>query len=76
MHMSSLAKENDMQGRKFGLDAYRRFLYRVAAEEWRGVRLCRRCVEEGRGASTTHTRARGGRRHRPGYGGAGCVLAR
>jgi hypothetical protein len=28
------------------------------------------------GPSMTHTQARGGRRHRPGYGGAGCVLAR
>jgi hypothetical protein len=50
VHTSSLAKDNGQRGRKFGLGGDRRFLYRVAAKEWRGVCPWRRRVEEGRGA--------------------------
>jgi hypothetical protein len=33
----SLVEENDVQGRKFGLGGDLHFIYRVVAEEWRGV---------------------------------------
>jgi hypothetical protein len=57
---SSLVEENCLQRRKIGLGGDRRFLYRMAAEEWRG--WVWHCVhmEEGRGAVSVGSAMEGG----------------
>jgi hypothetical protein len=60
MRTSSLVEENCLQRRKIELGGDQHFLYRMAAEEWRG--WVWRCVhmEEGRGAVGVGSAMEGG----------------